>query len=88
MKISLLSRITGLVALIGMFLLSSTAAWAQTSADSQPAGNTVSGVVVDATGYPLIGVAVLIKGTTVGSSTDLDGKFEFVLPSSLGGARY
>ena len=85
MKISLLSRITGLVALIGMFLLSSTAAWAQTSADSQPAGNTVSGVVVDATGYPLIGVAVLIKGTTVGSSTDLDGKFEFVLPSSLGG---
>lgn len=84
MKISLLSRITGLVALIGMFLLSSTAAWAQTSADSQPAGNTVSGVVVDATGYPLIGVAILIKGTTVGSSTDLDGKFEFVLPSSAG----
>ena len=86
MKISLLSRITGLVALIGMFLLSSTAAWAQTSADSQPAGNTVSGVVVDATGYPLIGVAILIKGTTVGSSTDLDGKFAFELPSSAGEA--
>ena len=86
MKISLLSRITGLVALIGMFLLSSTAAWAQTSADSQPAGNTVSGVVVDATGYPLIGVAILIKGTTVGSSTDLDGKFAFELPSTAGSA--
>lgn len=75
---------TGLVALVAL-LLAGTAnmAYAQ---DTD--GNKVSGVVVDATGYPLIGVAVLIKGTTVGSSTDLDGKFEFVLPSSLGGARY
>ena len=72
---------TGLVALVAV-LLAGTAnmAYAQ---DTD--GNKVSGVVVDATGYPLIGVAVLIKGTTVGSSTDLDGKFEFVLPSSLGG---
>ena len=84
MKISLISRMTGLVALVAV-LLAGTAnmAYAQ---DTD--GNKVSGVVVDATGYPLIGVAVLIKGTTVGSSTDLDGKFEFVLPSSLGGARY
>lgn len=75
---------TGLVALVAV-LLAGTAnvAYAQ---DTD--GNKVSGVVVDATGYPLIGVAVLIKGTTVGSSTDLDGKFEFVLPSSVGGARY
>ncbi len=81
MKISLISRMTGLVALVAV-LLAGTAnmAYAQ---DTD--GNKVSGVVVDATGYPLIGVAVLIKGTTVGSSTDLDGKFEFVLPSSLGG---
>lgn len=72
---------TGLVALVAV-LLAGTAnvAYAQ---DTD--GNKVSGVVVDATGYPLIGVAVLIKGTTVGSSTDLDGKFEFVLPSSVGG---
>lgn len=72
---------TGLVALVAV-LLAGTAnmAYAQDTDE-----NKVSGVVVDATGYPLIGVAVLIKGTTVGSSTDLDGKFEFVLPSSLGG---
>ena len=77
MKISLLSKITGLVALVGI-LFSTTNVMAQTSAD----GNLVSGTVVDATGYPLIGVAVLIKDTTVGASTDLDGQFSFELPST------
>lgn len=72
---------TGLVALVAVLL----AGFTGTAYAQDPDGNKVSGVVVDATGYPLIGVAVLIKGTTVGSSTDLDGKFEFVLPSSLGG---
>lgn len=72
---------TGLVTLVAVLL----AGFTGTAYAQDPDGNKVSGVVVDATGYPLIGVAVLIKGTTVGSSTDLDGKFEFVLPSSLGG---
>ena len=85
MKISLLSRITGLVA-TAVFFLAAGAGMAQAQDYSaQSAGNTVSGVVVDATGYPLIGVGVLIKGTTTGSSTDLDGNFEFELPSDLTG---
>ncbi len=42
---------------------------------AQSAGK-ITGVVVDAeTGEPLIGVNVMIKGTTIGSATDLDGKF-------------
>ena len=81
MKTSLLSRMTGLLTLVAVLL----AGFTGTAYAQDPDGNKVSGVVVDATGYPLIGVAVLIKGTTVGSSTDLDGKFEFVLPSSVGG---
>ena len=48
---------------------------------SQQQTNVVSGVVVDATGYPVIGCGVLVKGTTSGASTDLDGKFSFELPS-------
>lgn len=36
---------------------------------------TVTGLVKDATGEPLIGVNVLIKGTTTGNVTDVDGKF-------------
>ncbi len=35
----------------------------------------VSGRVVDGTGQPVIGASVIIKGTTVGISTDLDGAF-------------
>lgn len=42
----------------------------------------ISGVILDMTGYPLIGAAVLIKGTTIGSSTDVDGKFSFELPEN------
>ena len=41
--------------------------------------------MIDATGWPIIGAAVLIKGTNIGSSTDLDGHFEFDLPSDIGG---
>ena len=36
---------------------------------------TVTGVVIDATGGPIIGASVVEKGTTNGSITDVDGKF-------------
>lgn len=37
---------------------------------------TATGLVKDATGEPIIGVNVLVKGTSNGSITDLDGKFK------------
>ena len=43
----------------------------------------VIGTVLDNFGEPLIGAAVLVKGTTIGAGTDLDGKFEFQLPADL-----
>lgn len=36
---------------------------------------TVSGIVVDNDGVPLVGVAVVVKGTSEGVSTDSDGKY-------------
>ncbi|WP_188652737.1 SusC/RagA family TonB-linked outer membrane protein [Yeosuana aromativorans] len=36
---------------------------------------TISGTVSDASGLPLPGATVLIKGTTTGTSTDFDGKY-------------
>lgn len=40
------------------------------------AQHTVSGVVIDGeTNQPLLGANVLIKGTSVGASSDIDGKF-------------
>jgi outer membrane receptor protein involved in Fe transport len=39
---------------------------------------TIKGVITDgATGEPLVGAAVMIKGTTIGTQTDFDGKFSF-----------
>lgn len=38
---------------------------------------TVTGTVTDVNGEELIGVNVLVKGTDIGTATDLDGSFEF-----------
>ena len=45
--------------------------------------NVISGTVIDSYGTPVIGAGVLIKGTTTGASTDLDGNFSFVLPDGM-----
>lgn len=42
----------------------------------------VSGVVRDTTGAPLPGVSVQIKGTTLGTTTDMEGHFS--IPATLG----
>ena len=46
------------------------------SKESKPVRTkTVSGVIVDTNGEPVIGASVLVKGTNNGTITDLDGKF-------------
>ena len=37
---------------------------------------TVSGTVTDESGLPIPGVNIFIKGTTTGTQTDFDGKFQ------------
>ena len=41
----------------------------------QTVSRTVSGVVKDASGEPLIGVSVVLKGTGKGTVTDIDGRY-------------
>lgn len=41
----------------------------------QQSNQTISGVVVDLAGEPLIGVSVAVKGTSQGAVTDIDGRF-------------
>ena len=43
----------------------------------------VSGVVVDAKGEPVIGASIQAKGTTQGTISDYDGKFEMDVPESV-----
>ena len=50
-------------------------AHAQTASAAAATTGQVTGVVNDENGEPLIGASVLVKGTTVGASTDIDGNF-------------
>lgn len=43
---------------------------------------TLKGTVVDQTGAALPGVTVLVKGTTLGTSTNIEGKFSLQLPET------
>ncbi len=47
---------------------------------AQTTAKKISGVVVDQQGLPLIGASVLVKGTNIGTMTDIDGVF--ILPAS------
>jgi TonB-linked SusC/RagA family outer membrane protein len=42
----------------------------------------VKGQVVDPTGEPLIGVSIVVKGSTLGTITDIDGNFELQVPDN------
>ena len=46
-------------------------AWAQ---------QTVQGTVVDEAGEPVIGASVIVKGTTIGTTTNVDGVFQLAVP--------
>lgn len=45
--------------------------------------NVVTGMVKDALGEPLIGVSIYIKGSSIGTSSDIEGKFSLSIPIDL-----
>ena len=47
----------------------------------QPKNNEISGSIKDSKGSTLPGVSVVVKGTTLGIITDVDGKFSLSVPS-------
>ena len=66
---NLLKKLSFFIAAILMV----SAVWAQQS---------ISGTVLDNTGKPLPGVIVIVGGTTIGTSTDIDGKYTLNVPAS------
>lgn len=50
--------------------------------EKKVAGIKVKGTVTDEEGIPLPGVTVMIKWTTIGTATDIDGKFNLEVPQS------
>ncbi|WP_282035610.1 SusC/RagA family TonB-linked outer membrane protein [Saccharicrinis aurantiacus] len=51
------------------------------NSQDQTAIKKIAGTVVDEEGYPLPGVAVLIKGTQKGTATNIDGEFQMSVPT-------
>lgn len=64
------SKVKCLAAFLTMLLPGTLSAWADIN---------VKGTVTDSQGEPLIGVTVLEKGTSKGTSTDIDGKFHITV---------
>lgn len=59
---------------LSLFVLCTTVVFAQQK--------SIKGTVVDATGEPLIGVNVSVKGTTIGIITDIDGNYSLEVPTN------
>ncbi|MEG1905337.1 MAG: SusC/RagA family TonB-linked outer membrane protein [Bacteroidales bacterium] len=53
---------------------------ATTASTPQQQTHTISGIVVDSKGEPIIGANVVQKGTTNGTITDMDGKYTLQAP--------
>jgi len=66
------TRFLTMVFLLAMFLCGT-----MEPAFAQTAKTKLSGMVKDETGVPLPGVTVVVKGTTIGTITSNDGKFNF-----------
>lgn len=52
------------------------------STASSYAQNVVNGVVTDASDNPLPGVSVVVKGTSTGTTTNIDGKYNLTVPQN------
>ena len=53
-----------------------------TTGSQQRLGIQVSGTVTDTTGEPILGVSISIKGTGIGTVTDVDGNYSITSPDS------
>ncbi|TKK70203.1 SusC/RagA family TonB-linked outer membrane protein [Ilyomonas limi] len=72
MKLNRLTRVLLLCPLL--LLLLQTSVWAQSK--------TVTGTVTDDKGAALQGVSVLVKGTNIGTQTDVSGNFSLAVPET------
>ena len=69
-----LARAKALLLVCILWQVSALAAFAQSGS------RTITGKVIDDTDEPLIGVSVLVAGTSVGTITDFDGNYSIAVP--------
>ena len=49
---------------------------------AQNTGTTISGIVIDESGDPILGVNIIVEGTSVGTTSDFDGNYTIKLPEN------
>lgn len=54
---------------------------ANVNQSQQDQGKTVSGKITDESGEPLVGVTIVVEGTTIGLITDVNGDYSIKVPS-------
>ena len=79
--LSICLLLTGVCSIEGAYALPHSDGYAN-PASNQQSNITVSGVVKDLNGIPLIGVTVSVLNTTTGTITDTDGKYELNVPAN------
>ena len=76
-----MKHILSTIAICGILATAPALFGVQTGMTAQAQDNvTVSGTVVDETGEPMLGAGVVVKGTTTGTTVDLDGNFSLNVP--------
>ena len=77
-----MKKIFACIALCGLLATLPAVLGERTGLVAQAQNNvTVSGTVVDENGEPILGAGVVVKGTTSGTTADLDGVFSLTVPA-------
>lgn len=76
-----LPRILRLMFLSALLIISGVQAKAATDITSQQRERTITGIVTDDNKEPVIGAAIVVKGTSIGTTSDLDGQFTLKVPA-------
>ena len=84
----LISQNVKLAFLLILLLLSGVQVKASPNTTEQTTEKIVSGVVTDESGMPIIGANVVVKGTTIGAVTDMNGAFSLRIPAGAETLRF
>lgn len=74
--------VTGLMLMCGGYFPGMSVNAQNTTSSNAQTAKKITGVITDSNGEPIIGATVLVKGTSVGAATNVDGKFSLDVPSN------
>ena len=73
---------TGLLLMCGGYFPGMSVKAQNTASSNTQNFKKITGVVTDSNEEPIIGATVLVKGTSIGGATNIDGKFSLDIPSN------